>query len=96
MSPVRQRKSRIQFVGENKDIFSSSERVWLIKGIVLSHVIEVEKKLKNKINEEGKSDEDLSLLEILLLTKGLTRKDVVTFMQDMFFAGIDTLISEER
>lgn len=36
------------------------------------------------------SEEDLTLMETLLLTPGLSRKDVVTLILDMLFAGIDT------
>ncbi|RXG73251.1 putative cytochrome P450 12a4, mitochondrial, partial [Armadillidium vulgare] len=57
--------------------------------VVLSNVVEAEKELKRKINEGG-MPEDPTLLETFLQTDGLTRKDVVTFMLDMFFAGIDT------
>ncbi|KAL7643898.1 UNVERIFIED_CONTAM: hypothetical protein RMT77_005907 [Armadillidium vulgare] len=57
--------------------------------VVLSNVVEAEKELKKKINDGG-MPEDLTLLETFLQTDGLTRKDVVTFMLDMFFAGIDT------
>lgn len=35
-------------------------------------------------------DENLTLMEKLLLTPGLSRKDVVTLILDMLFAGVDT------
>ncbi|XP_068235984.1 probable cytochrome P450 49a1 isoform X2 [Palaemon carinicauda] len=35
-------------------------------------------------------DENLTLMEELLLTPGLSRKDVVTLILDMLFAGVDT------
>ena len=38
------------------------------------------------------SQEDLTLMETLLLVPGLSRKDVVTLILDMLFAGIDTVI----
>ncbi|KAK7086329.1 hypothetical protein SK128_002128 [Halocaridina rubra] len=36
------------------------------------------------------SEDDVTLIETLLLTNGLTRKDVVTLILDMLLAGIDT------
>lgn len=38
----------------------------------------------------GTEDQEITLLERLLMVPGLTRKDVVTFILDMLFAGIDT------
>ncbi|XP_071541051.1 probable cytochrome P450 49a1 isoform X2 [Panulirus ornatus] len=35
-------------------------------------------------------DRDITLMEMLLLSPGLSRKDVVTLILDMLFAGIDT------
>ncbi|ROT76614.1 hypothetical protein C7M84_004799 [Penaeus vannamei] len=35
-------------------------------------------------------DHEVSLMESLLMTEGLTKKDVVTLILDMLFAGIDT------
>lgn len=53
-----------------------------------SNIQETEAILKNKT---GKEDEELTLMETLLLTPGLSRKDVVTLILDMLFAGIDTV-----
>ena len=36
-------------------------------------------------------EKELSVMEILLLTPGLTKADVVTFVLDMLLAGIDTV-----
>lgn len=37
-------------------------------------------------------DHEVSLMESLLMTEGLTKKDVVTLILDMLFAGIDTVM----
>ncbi|RXG58226.1 cytochrome P450 71B19 [Armadillidium vulgare] len=58
--------------------------------MVYSRIVEAEKELAKKMSVNENSTEELTLLETLLQTEGLTRKDVVTFMLDMFFAGIDT------
>ncbi|RXG58231.1 cytochrome P450 4c3 [Armadillidium vulgare] len=58
--------------------------------MVYSHIVEAEKELAKKASVDKRENEELTLLETLLQTEGLTRKDVVTFMLDMFFAGIDT------
>ncbi|KAB7496853.1 putative cytochrome, mitochondrial [Armadillidium nasatum] len=58
--------------------------------MVYSHIEEAEKELAKKVSIDKRENEELTLLETLLQTEGLTRKDVVTFMLDMFFAGIDT------
>ncbi|KAL7643899.1 UNVERIFIED_CONTAM: hypothetical protein RMT77_005908 [Armadillidium vulgare] len=58
--------------------------------VVHPRIVEVEKELERKIKEGDESDHDLSLLETLLQTDGLTRKDVITFMLDLFMGGIDT------
>ncbi|RXG73457.1 putative cytochrome P450 49a1, partial [Armadillidium vulgare] len=42
------------------------------------------------VNESEDTKHELTLLEILLQKEQLTRKDVITFMLDMFMAGIDT------
>ena len=49
-----------------------------------------EEKMKEK-QALGVPIDDMTLLEVLLATEGLTRKDELTFMLDMFFAGIDTV-----
>ncbi|XP_068217928.1 probable cytochrome P450 49a1 isoform X2 [Palaemon carinicauda] len=46
--------------------------------------------LAKKSQPGGEEEEELTLMETLLLTPGLSRKDVVTLMLDMLFAGIDT------
>ncbi|KAK7086328.1 hypothetical protein SK128_002127 [Halocaridina rubra] len=51
------------------------------------NIQETEKRLLAK---DPNSEDDLTLMETLLLTDGLTRKDVVTLILDMLFAGIDT------
>ncbi|KAB7499513.1 putative cytochrome, mitochondrial [Armadillidium nasatum] len=61
-----------------------------VTSIVYSRILETEKELLTKIKEGGRTDKELTLLETLLQTEGLTRKDVMTFMLDMIFAGIDT------
>lgn len=53
-----------------------------------SNIQETEALLKAKT---GKEDEELTLMESLLLMPGLSRKDVVTLILDMLFAGIDTV-----
>ncbi|XP_027212219.1 probable cytochrome P450 49a1 [Penaeus vannamei] len=40
--------------------------------------------------EDPENERELSLMETLLLTEGLTRKDVLTLILDMLTAGIDT------
>ena len=47
-----------------------------------------------RANED--QDRELSLMETLLVTPGLTRKDVITIIMDMLFAGIDTVRREGR
>nr|XP_045594008.1 probable cytochrome P450 49a1 [Procambarus clarkii] len=42
------------------------------------------------MKEEASDTKELSLMETLLLDPGLSRKDVVTLILDMLFAGIDT------
>lgn len=54
--------------------------------ILLPTMADVEAKLQ----EEAVPDGVMPLLETLLLTPGLSHKDVITFMLDFFFAGIDT------
>ncbi|KAL7643981.1 UNVERIFIED_CONTAM: hypothetical protein RMT77_005994 [Armadillidium vulgare] len=61
-----------------------------VTSIVYSRILETEKELLTKIKDGGRTDKELTLLETLLQTEGLTRKDVMTFMLDMIFAGIDT------
>ncbi|CAL4092626.1 unnamed protein product [Meganyctiphanes norvegica] len=51
------------------------------------HILETYEGLKLS---RSKHDDELSLMEILLRTPGLSRKDVVTMILDMLFAGIDT------
>ncbi|XP_068217922.1 probable cytochrome P450 49a1 [Palaemon carinicauda] len=46
--------------------------------------------LAKKSQPGGEEEEELTLMETLLLTPGLSRKDVVTLILDMLFAGIDT------
>lgn len=41
--------------------------------------------------EDPENERELSLMETLLLTEGLTRKDVLTLILDMLTAGIDTV-----
>lgn len=53
-----------------------------------SNVQETEALLKAKT---GKGNEELTLKESLLLMPGLSRKDVVTLILDILFAGIDTV-----
>ncbi|RXG52603.1 putative cytochrome P450 49a1 [Armadillidium vulgare] len=81
----------------NSNLPSDSVQVKLINSvntvfeiIVHPRIVEVEKELERKIKEGDESDHDLSLLETLLRTDGLTRKDVITFMLDLFMGGIDT------
>ncbi|RXG58229.1 putative cytochrome P450 49a1 [Armadillidium vulgare] len=62
----------------------------ILLSLVYSHIVEAEKELAKKVSVDKRENEELTLLETLLQTEGLTRKDVVTFMLDMFFAGIDT------
>ncbi|XP_063586001.1 probable cytochrome P450 49a1 [Penaeus indicus] len=40
--------------------------------------------------QDPDSEHEVSLMESLLMTEGLTKKDVVTLILDMLFAGIDT------
>ncbi|KAK7082035.1 hypothetical protein SK128_010802, partial [Halocaridina rubra] len=51
------------------------------------NILETEARLKAK---DPSSEDELTLMEILLLTPGLTRRDVVTLILDMLLAGIDT------
>jgi len=51
------------------------------------HIQETYEELKTRSSQE---DEELTLMEILLSTPGLSQKDVVTIILDMLFAGIDT------
>lgn len=39
----------------------------------------------------GTEEREITLLERLLMVPGLSRKDVVTLILDMLFAGIDTV-----
>lgn len=55
--------------------------------ILVPTITDVEARLK----EDAAPDEKMTLLESLLLTPGLTHKDVITFMLDFFSAGIDTV-----
>ncbi|XP_042881582.1 probable cytochrome P450 49a1 [Penaeus japonicus] len=41
--------------------------------------------------QDPDSERELSLMENLLMTEGLSKKDVVTLILDMLFAGIDTV-----
>ncbi|XP_063612677.1 probable cytochrome P450 49a1 [Penaeus indicus] len=52
-----------------------------------NNIQETEALLRAKTSKE---DEELTLMESLLLMPGLSRKDVVTLILDMLFAGIDT------
>lgn len=54
--------------------------------ILLPTIADVEARLQ----KEAVPDEVMPLLETLLLTPGLSHKDVITFMLDFFSAGIDT------
>lgn len=42
--------------------------------------------------QDPDTDHEVSLMESLLMTEGLTKKDVVTLILDMLFAGIDTVM----
>lgn len=46
----------------------------------------------NILAQDPDIDHEVSLMESLLMTEGLTKKDVVTLILDMLFAGIDTVM----
>lgn len=46
----------------------------------------------NILAQDPDTDHEVSLMESLLMTEGLTKKDVVTLILDMLFAGIDTVM----
>ncbi|XP_069190824.1 probable cytochrome P450 49a1 isoform X2 [Procambarus clarkii] len=58
--------------------------------VVITKVHEAKRDLEAREAEESG---ELNILESLLTTPGLSFKDVVTFMMDLFFAGIDTTSS---
>nr|XP_053642328.1 probable cytochrome P450 49a1 [Cherax quadricarinatus] len=66
-------------------------RMWKAHDVILNVVLEKVHQAKMELEARDSRDtSELNILESLLITPNLFLEDVVTFMVDLFFAGLDT------